>query len=285
MALPFKDRVVQWAIYRVLNPIFDKTFIHHSYGCRVGKGTHAAVAKLQYWLKIVSKKPGKWYYLKLDIAKYFYRVDHEILLNILKDKLKDQEVINLLATIINSEETKFGLPSTANLETDIRVSDKGMPIGNLTSQMFANIYLNELDQYAKHELKLHYYVRYMDDIIILQQEKAQLHHVKYAIEEFLLTRLKLNLNNKTAIRPISLGIHFVGHQVWNTHKKIHKPTALKIKRRLVKIAGRYNKGFITLDAFKASLASYMGMLKHANCDRFKRTLLKSITLCKGSDKN
>jgi hypothetical protein len=211
-------------------------------------------------------------------------VDHDILLDIIKDKIKDQEVISLLATIVKSEDTKFGLPVTANLEADTRISEKGMPIGNLTSQMFANIYLNELDYYIKHELKIRYYIRYMDDMIILHHDKAQLHHVKYAIEEFLLTKLKLNLNNKTAIRPTSLGIHFVGYQIWPTHKKIRKPTALKIKRKLHKMAGRYNRGIINLDKFKASLASYMGMLIHANCDRFKRALLNSIVLCKGGGK-
>lgn len=284
MALPFKDRVVQWAIYRVLNPIFDKTFIPHSYGCRVGKGSHAAAAKLQYWLRLVSKKPGKWYYLKLDIAKYFYRVDHVILLEILKDKLKDQEVVNLLATIIQSEGTKFGLPITVNLDCDTLISEKGMPIGNLTSQMFANIYLNELDYHIKHDLQLHYYVRYMDDMIILHHDKGQLHHVKSSIEEFLLTKLKLNLNNKTAIRPISLGIHFVGYQIWNSHKTIRKPTALKIKRKLRKMAAEYNKGMITLNKLKASLASYMGMLIHANCNRFRSALLKNLTLCKSDER-
>lgn len=161
MALPFKDRVVQWAIYRQLNPILDKQYIYDSYGCRIGKGTHKAADRLQYWLRQVYRKPEKYYYLKLDISKYFYRVDHQVLMEIIKKKFDDPDLIWLMDKIINSEDTKFGLP--LNIDPDKctiedRLADVGMPIGNLTSQMFANLYLNELDQHVKHELKLHYYI-------------------------------------------------------------------------------------------------------------------------------
>ncbi|MEG2882903.1 MAG: reverse transcriptase/maturase family protein, partial [Christensenella sp.] len=177
MALPFKDRVVQWAIYRQLFPILDKQFIFDSYACRTGKGSHAAVDRLQYWLRQTERKPQRYYYLKLDIAKYFYRVDHEVLVNILNRKIQDKRLMELFSRIINSEETKFGLP--VGVDPDLcdpsdRLTEVGMPIGNLTSQMFANLYLHELDLFAKHELKLHYYIRYMDDIIILHTDKQHL---------------------------------------------------------------------------------------------------------------
>lgn len=136
MALPFKDRVVQWAIYQVLNPVFEKTYISHSYGCIVGRGTHKAVEQLSYWLHQVDRKPQKHYYLKLDISKYFYRVDHAVLLEILGKKIKDPDLMWLLKTIVESQDTYFGLPHGADLD-DVkeRLPDKGMPIGNLTSQM------------------------------------------------------------------------------------------------------------------------------------------------------
>ena len=148
MALQYRDRVVQWAIYKQLYPFYDKTFIEDSYACRRGKGTHRAADRLQYWLRQVSRKPGKWYYLKLDISKYFYRVDHSVLLEILGRRIKDLRLMQLLSEIINSEDTRFGLPaglSPDECTEDMWLCDVGMPIGNLTSQLFANIYLNELD--------------------------------------------------------------------------------------------------------------------------------------------
>lgn len=181
MSLPFKDRIVQWAIYRQLFPLYEKTFIFDSYACRKGKGTHKAADRLQYWLRQTERKPERYYYLKMDISKYFYRVDHDILLKILARRIKDQRLLNLLEKIINCESMNFGLPpgkEPDEVAVSDRLSNKGMPIGNLTSQMFANIYLNEVDQYAKHELGLHYYIRYMDDIIILHHDKKYLAEVK-----------------------------------------------------------------------------------------------------------
>ena len=178
MSLPFKDRIVQWAIYRQLFPLYEKTFIFDSYACRKGKGTHKAADRLQYWLRQTERKPERYYYLKMDISKYFYRVDHDILLKILARRIKDQRLLNLLEKIINCESMNFGLPpgkEPDEVAVSDRLSNKGMPIGNLTSQMFANIYLNEVDQYAKHELGLHYYIRYMDDIIILHHDNLLRH--------------------------------------------------------------------------------------------------------------
>lgn len=110
MALDFKDRVAQHAIYRQLNPILDKQFIFDSYACRRGKGTHKAVKRLQYWFRQVERKPGKYYYLKLDISKYFYRIDHEILMDILRLKIADKDLLYIMEGIVNCEDTHFGLP-------------------------------------------------------------------------------------------------------------------------------------------------------------------------------
>lgn len=198
MALQFKDRVAQHAIYRQLNPLLDKQFIYDSYACRNGKGTHKAVARLQYWFRQVSRKPGKYYYLKLDISKYFYRIDHEILMGILRKKIADEDLLEILEGIVNCEDTHFGLPMGADIG-DVAFSemlaDVGLPIGNLTSQMFANLYLDQLDQFCKHQLGLHYYIRYMDDVIILHNSKKHLERVKNQIADFLESELHLNLNN------------------------------------------------------------------------------------------
>ncbi|MCL6560441.1 MAG: reverse transcriptase/maturase family protein [Firmicutes bacterium] len=276
MALPFKDRVVQWAIYRVLNPLLERRYISDSYACRVGYGTHRAADRLQYWLRYLARRYPRVYVLKLDISKYFYRVDHDVLMGILRRIIADEDMLWLLETIVRSEDTKFGIPLGDHGFECERVEGVGMPIGNLTSQMFANLYLNELDQYVKRELKIHYYVRYMDDIIILHESKEELHRFKKLIEVFLEEKLKLNLNNKTAIRPVTLGIEFVGYKVWNTHIKLRKSTALKMKRRLKYLKKQYERGEIEFDDVKATMASYNGLMKHCNSFKLRSKLYDSL---------
>lgn len=275
MAQPFKDRVVQWAIYQVLNPVFAQGYITDSYACIKERGTHKAVKRLHYWLRQVGKKPEKYYFLKLDISKYFYRIDHDVLMGILKRKIRDDDMIFLLDKIVNSSETNFGLPpgkSPGEVKRSDRVSEKGMPVGNLSSQMFANLYLNELDQYCKRTLGIHFYVRYMDDVIILHQDKDQLHEWKRIIDTFLKEKLQLDLNEKTCIRPITLGVEFCGYKIWNTHIKLRKSTALKMKRNLKKLQKEYAAGEVTVEEAKQTISSYLGILKHCDSYSLKRTI-------------
>lgn len=275
MSLPFKDRIVQWAIYRQLFPLYEKAFIFDSYACRKGKGTHKAADRLQYWLRQTERKPERYYYLKMDISKYFYRVDHDILLKILARRIKDQRLLNLLEKIINCESMNFGLPpgkEPDEVEVSDRLGNKGMPIGNLTSQMFANIYLNEVDQYAKHELGLHYYIRYMDDIIILHHDKKYLAEVKELLRAFLSDELRLDLNNKTAIRPCSMGVDFVGFRIWSTHRRLKKKTAVKIKRNLKNQIAKVKAGEERKDRLDRSVASYRGILSHFDSYGLRQSL-------------
>ena len=275
MAQPFKDRVVQWAIYQVLNPVFAQGYITDSYACIKERGTHKAVKRLHYWLRQVGKKPEKYYFLKLDISKYFYRIDHDVLMGILKRKFRDDDMVFLLDKIVNSSETNFGLPpgkSPGEVKRSDRVSEKGMPVGNLSSQMFANLYLNELDQYCKRMLGIHFYVRYMDDVIILHQDKDQLHEWKRIIDTFLKEKLQLDLNEKTCIRPITLGVEFCGYKIWNTHIKLRKSTALKMKRNLKKLQKEYAAGEVTVEEAKQTISSYLGILKHCDSYSLKRTI-------------
>lgn len=290
MALPFSDRVVQWAIYLKLNPIYDKGFIEDSFGCRNGKGTHNAANRLQYWLKQISrhcKETGdKYYYLKLDVKKFFYRVDHDILMSILRRKINDNKLMELLEKIINGK-IPFGIPfdyAGDDYPMANRLYDIGMPIGNLTSQLFANIYLNELDQYCKHILKCHYYIRYMDDIIILDNDKNRLHMLRERIECFINNELKLHLNNKTAIRPVDLGIDFVGFQMWATHRFLKKKSALKIKRDFTRMKIAYANNKIDLDDIKPSVQSYLGIMKHANTYNMRKGIFKRFVLRRNSTK-
>lgn len=266
MALPYPDRIVQWALYQYLNPIYDKLFIEDSYACRKGKGSHKAAARLQYWMRQIDRKPtGDWYVLKLDISKYFYRVDHEKLLGILARRVKDPEMMAFIRGVVNSRAEPFGLPrgkGPTETAPEEWLYDVGMPIGNLTSQLFANIYLNELDQFCKHKLKIHYYIRYMDDIIVLAQGKETLHGWKEEIERFLHEELCLDLNSKTSIRPMRYGVEFVGVRIWPTHMKLRKSTVGRLKREVRKISARYAAGEMSRENLNRRFASIRGLLEH-----------------------
>lgn len=155
---------------------------------------------------------------------------------------------------------------------DELLGEVGLPIGNLTSQMFANLYLNELDQFCKHKLHLHYYIRYMDDIIILHSDKKYLEKIKNKIADFLGSKLHLQLNKKTCIRPTSMGIEFVGFRIWSTHVKLRKKTAKKLKRRLKYMFAAYHAGEIDKDTLDRSVASYRGILQHFNSYGMRQSL-------------
>ena len=275
MALKFKDRVVQWAIYQKLMPFYDRLFIEDSYACRKGKGVHKARDKFQYWMRQVNRKPGKWYYLKLDISKYFYRIDHQILIEILSRRIKDERLMRLLSEIINSRNERFGLPeglSPDDCTPDMWRGDVGMPIGNLTSQMFANVYLNELDQYCKHQLKIHYYIRYMDDIVILSDSKDYLKTAKETLRAFLRDKLRLSLNGKTAIRPCGLGIEFCGYYMHPTHRKLKRQTARRIKRSMKHMCEGLAAGTFPESKFVRAIASYSGVLMFCDSHGLKEKL-------------
>ena len=281
MALQFRDRVLQWAIYRLLNPFYEKTYIKDSYACIKGKGREKAATRLQYWLRQVDRKPEQYYYLKLDISKFFYRVDHEILLNILKRRIKDGRLLDLFRIIINSEKRAFGLPLGVDpCQVDPRemLFDKGMPIGNLTSQIFANIYMNELYQYIKHELHLKYLIRYADDTIILVESKEKAQWALQKIETFLLEKLRLNLNNKTAIRPTTCNIDFVGYVINKDEIRLRSATVKRMRSRIKYITKAYESGEMTLKEVNATMQSYFGLVKHCTNEGLKESIINGFVL-------
>ncbi|MCC8066398.1 MAG: RNA-directed DNA polymerase [Clostridiales bacterium] len=286
MSISFYHRIVQWAIYRVINPLLVKGYIEDSYGCIPGKGALSAMLKLRYWLKAVEKKPGTWYYLKLDISKYFYRISHRVLKKILAKKIKDERLLQILYSIIECRHTPFGLPpgkGPGDVPMEERLYDVGMPVGNLMSQVFANVYLDVLDQFCKRVLHIHFYVRYMDDIIILSDSKVQLHEWKNCIQEFLERELELSLNQKTCIRPVSQGIEFVGYRVWPHYVTIRKSTTLQIKRAMRLKVYEYNVGLTSMEDVTNTLKCYTGMLDHCDCGTFRDDLVCSVVLNKRPD--
>lgn len=284
MSIAFEHRIVQWAIYRVLNPILVKGYIADSYGCIPGRGALSAMLCLKRWVEYVSRKGRTWYYLKLDISKYFYRISHPVLLRILRKKIKDERLLRILEGIINCRHTPFGLPpgkAPGEVPLEDRLYDVGMPIGNLLSQMFANLYLNELDQFCKRVLGIKFFVRYMDDVIILCDSKEQLRIWEELISAFLISELELMLNNKSCIRPISQGIEFVGYRVWNNRVVLRKSTTLKIKRNLKGIRKAYHDYLITTEKASQTFQSYVGMLKHTNSDALLEKLYDEMVLTHG----
>lgn len=280
MSIQFRDRVMQWSIYRRLNPFYDKIFIEDSYACRKGKGSHMAADKLQYWLRQVSRREienpeVKYYYLKIDVSKYFYRISHEILIRILSVRIHDERLLNLLVKIINSDTQKFGLPmgcSPDGCDYDDWLYDVGMPIGNITSQVFANVYLNELDQFCKHALGIHFYIRYMDDVIILSDSKEQLNIWKEEISKFLSEALELQLNKKTAIRPVTLGVEFVGYKMFPEYRKLKKSTSKRIIKKFKVLCYQLAQGEITREELDRHVASYNGMLEHCSSHGLRNKL-------------
>jgi len=250
-----KDRVLHHAIFRVLYPIFDKSFIYDSYSCRVEKGTHRSVRRLESFCRktkghLVSKRDTKCpklkniFALKCDIKKFFDSVDQEILLNLIKKKITDEDAIWLIEKIIKS-------------------FPKGLPLGNVSSQLFANIYLNELDQFAKHSLREKYYLRYCDDFIILSKDEKYLQNLIPVLDNFLQENLKLNLHpDKILIRKYRQGIDFLGYVVLPHYRVLRTKTKRRMFRKLDEKYAKLKSGEISEDCFNSSFQSYLGVLKH-----------------------
>ena len=200
----FRDRVVHHAIINIIEPIFDQTFIHDSCANRKEKGTLFTIKRLNKFLRKISKNnTGPCFILKADIKHYFREIDKNILLQIIKRKITDKKVISLIKRVLASRERE--------MRVDLQLSKRGMPLGNLTSQFFANVYLNELDQFVKHTLKCKYYIRYVDDFIILNNSRKQLTIWMQLINNFLIEILNLELHpNKSRITSLTRGTDFVG---------------------------------------------------------------------------
>lgn len=233
-AAPFRDRVVHHALCNIIDPIFNKSFVYDSYACRKDKGTHKALKRLRKYLKnsIMYFTFKNLSYLKIfcfqaDISKYFNSIDHKVLLCLINKKITDKKVIWLIKNIIDSSYSKKIYQNLFN------VKKIGIPIGNLTSQLFANIYLNELDQFVKHQIKIKYYIRYMDDFLVLHYSKKHLHKVKQKIKIFLKQKLELNLHpKKVNIFPIKNGIYFLGYINFKNYRLLNKHTVKRFLRKM-----------------------------------------------------
>lgn len=244
-----RDRVFNQALFRILYQIFDKGFIADSYSCRNRKGTHRGVRKLESHIKKVSynyTRPA--FALKCDVRKFFDNIDHEILFGIIQKKVTDPDILSLIHMILWSFETKLGV---------------GLPLGNVTSQLFANVYLNELDQFVKHTLKAKYYVRYCDDLIILDMDQDILQkHISH-IDTFLKNKLRLSLHpHKIIIRKCTQGIDFLGYVVLPKRTALRTKTKKRILKKIKFSKIQMSRNVITPETFDQTLQSYLGMLTH-----------------------
>jgi len=247
-----RDRLVHRAIYRILYSYFDKKFIFDSYSCRCRKGTHRAINRFRQYTLIVSKNNTKTVWvLKCDIRKFFANINHNILKDIFLKHITDSDIIWLLGCVVDSFNTqdKIGV---------------GLPLGNLTSQLFVNIYMNEFDQFVKRKLKAKYYIRYADDFVIFSQDKKWLEEILKRIKLFLIEELKLELHpDKVFIKTFVSGIDFLGWINFSHHKMLRTTT----KKRMFKK--------VSFNPVSEMLNSYLGLLKHGNTYKIRRNLINN----------
>jgi RNA-directed DNA polymerase len=247
-----RDRLLHHAIYRQLYLFFDRTFIFDSYSCRLEKGTHKAISRFnQLFLKVSKNNMRSCWVLKGDIRKFFASIDHEILINILKDYIPDKDIVWLLTKVIGSFQVKNG---------------KGLPLGNLTSQLFANTYLNEFDQFIKHHLKVKYYIRYADDFVILSEDSNWLENKIPLIKEFLGLRLNLEIHpNKIYLKTVNSGVDFLGWVNFPGFKVLRQVIKKRMFRKLKE--NNYKE---------ESLNSYLGMISHGNAFKIREEIIDNV---------
>lgn len=262
------DRVVHHAVFRVLYPMFDRSFIYDSYSCRVGKGTHKAVKRLARFSRDVSRNfQQPCFILKCDISQFFASIDHQILKSLIAGRVADVKALNLVNKIIDSYKT----------DKEMGTLGKGLPIGNLTSQLFANIYLHELDKFIKHRLKVKHYIRYTDDFAIVHKDKNYLENLVFKISKFLRKYLKLKFNShKIVIRKFSQGIDFLGYIVFPYHKLLRTKTKKRMFKKLGQKQLEFQQGIISEQSMNQTAQSYFGLLKHCNSLRIKGEVKRII---------
>lgn len=257
-ALPFRDRVLQHALVGVIEPIFEQRFIYHSYACRPGRGMHKGANQAQQWLREVKREHGVVYCLKADVAKYFASINQDILLKLITVHIKCRRTIALITHIL-------------------RTWHQGLPIGNLLSQICANIYLHLLDVFVKEELRVHRYIRYMDDFIIVHHDKQYLQSLLVKIEAFLERELMLRLNSKTQIFPVGnnngRALDFLGYRMWTTHRRLREDSVKRMSKRMKQMSRQYARGEIDHPDIQRRIASWLGHAQHAESYTIRRIVL------------
>lgn len=263
---PFRDRVVHHAIMNIIEPIWDGLFIYDTYACRKGKGAHAGMYRVVEFLRAAGERWANTYCFKGDISKCFPSINHRILLSIIERKIKCRNTLWLFDKIIfNGGERE-------------RLDSHNLPIGNLISQWAANLYLSELDYFIKNGLRVKYYVRYMDDFVLLGGDKKELHKHKREVADFLYNKLRMSLNPKSDVFPARRGVDFLGYRIWPIHRLLRKSSLIRASRRFKRLSNYYARGIIGLNFVRASVMSWLGHCKHANAERGVKRCLRDLIL-------
>lgn len=238
-----RDRLVHHAIYRVLYPFFDRTFIADSYSCREGKGSHKALKQFtSHARKVSNNHTRNCWVLKCDICKFFASIDHQKLKAILASRIPDGRILDLLSNVIDSFHAQ---------------NEKGLPLGNLTSQLLVNIYMNEFDQYVEHILRAKHYIRYADDFVLLSRDRKALESICRCIGMFLKARLLLELHpKKVSIGTVAAGVDFLGWVHFTDHRVLRTVTKRRMLRRITERGGE-----------AMTVQSYVGLMRHGNAQR------------------
>ncbi len=268
MAAPFGDRVVHHAIYNVLGPILDKPLIWDSYACRKGKGLHRAVRKAHAMYKHSS------YHYRLDISKFYYTIDHEILIGLIRRKVKDRKLVDLLQRLLNTytSETEYYFPFVHDDVFDM-IRNRGLPIGNLTSQLFANYYLSSVDHFIREKLGFSKYIRYMDDMIVFGDSKQDLSQARQSIINKL-AELRLRINNKKdIITSNSQGVDFLGFRLLGNSIRVRNQNLCRFKRKLRRIS---KQGDTDLSELLQSFNGHLGYLLSGNTKKIISRILDEI---------
>lgn len=257
-AAPFRDRVLHHAVCDVIQPVFENIFSESSYACRKGKGTHRALKRATSMLR------KNQFFLKCDVRKFFNTVDHELLKHFLEQRFTEQELLSLFERIIDEP-----VPGCEK--------NKGLAIGNLTSQCFANLYLTSLDLMVLHKLKPCGYIRYMDDFVLFGSCVDELHGFLYEITDFLNISLKLTLKPEaTFAAPVKHGLPFLGMQLFRSTVRVDSKSLKRLKKKLRWRTTQYLEGELNEESYERSLSSIFGHLAHADTLELRRTMCNSI---------
>lgn len=271
-AAPFRDRVVHHALMNVVEPLLDKRFIFDTHACRQGHGVHLAVSRYQQWAKTHT------YALKLDVSRYFPSIDRAILKQQLVNRIKDKDVIWLFHLIIDQAPI-YASEHLAYFEGDDLLTplerQRGLPIGNLTSQFLANLYLDDLDHFIKEKLGVRCYLRYVDDMILLSRSKQQLHEWREAIDEKLAEFRLLIHPRKANIFQTRLGVDVLGYQVFPDYRKLRNDNGCRFVRRLRGFAEAYKVGQMNWKDFNPSVQSWIGHAQQADTFNLRQTIFDS----------
>lgn len=267
LAAPYRDRVAQQAICRVCAPIWHAAMIEHNYACRPGKGTHAGADQVQRWLRGLTATGPCWV-LKMDVSQYFPSISHRLAKSVIRRKIQCPATLRVLDAIIDS---------TAGSD---EMEPVGIPVGNLTSQWIANLVGDVIDQWAKRELQVRRYARYMDDMVVLLRSREEALQVRAAFE-VQLASMGMQFS-KTSILPASRGVNFLGYRIWAHKRLLRRDSVRRMKRCLREMEHQFSRGEIGLEHVRQRINSWVAHADHANAETLKRQVLNSAVFTRAA---